>query len=202
MTAARKAVPKLTREDWLHRVTDAVRPRFKEAGYPLPKAMHISVGFPGKKALSGRVGECWEGRASSDKAPHIFLSPFLNRDRLVKTLLHELVHAATPGAGHKGKFVVACKALGLEGKPTGAEPGLEAWNGWLLAIVTKAGKLPHATLSYAAVKKKQKKGRMVRGACACDPPRPFYASRECWERGDIACLVCDEFVQAAESEED
>lgn len=119
------------REHWLQWGVQALRPRFESVGHPLPERVHVSVGFPTKRALSvnGRViGQCWSGSASRDGSPHVFVSPTVNNGlTALGVLAHELVHAVLPvGSGHKAPFIKVCKVIGLtDGKPTHAMPGPE-----------------------------------------------------------------------------
>lgn len=160
-----------TREAWLRRAVDALRPKFDAAGYALPPNVHVSVGFPSRGALRGTrmttVGQCWNGAASADKAPHIFISPL--HDTAVgalDTLTHELVHAALPArVGHKGPFKRACLALGLtEGTPKTASAGAEL-RAELERLNAALGPWSHAALD---ARKLSKAGgtRLVKVCCA------------------------------------
>lgn len=154
-----------TREAWLQRAITALRPTFDAAGYPLPALIHVSVGFPSRGALRGTrrtvFGQCWgckEGNsASTDNAPHIFISPLHTEPvEVLSTLTHELTHAALPqGAKHGAKFVRACKVLGLtEGKPTSASAGPELRE-QLERLNAELGAWPHAALDARSLPKAQ-----------------------------------------------
>ena len=101
----------LTREAWLHRATEAFRPRFDQIGLPLPARLHISVGCGyGSRAESKHIlGQCCARRASADGVNHIFLGPQQGDPAgMLVTLLHELIHTADDCAsGHKGAFAEA-----------------------------------------------------------------------------------------------
>lgn len=152
-----------TREAWLRRAVDALRPKFTQAGYPIPVHVHVSIGFPSRGATRNRrgvtLGQCWgsvEGcTASTDKAPHIFISP-LHADgvAVLDTLAHELVHAACPaGAKHGAKFVRACNAVGLTaGKPKSRSAGVEL-RAELERLNAQLGEFPHAALDAKALPK-------------------------------------------------
>ena len=112
-------------------------------------AWRVSCGFP--KGSRGRsaakaIGQCWGTDAAADEHANIFISPVLDDPaRVLDVLLHELIHAGTPGAGHKGPFVAACKAVGLL-KPwtaTTAGPELE---GSLVAMAKEIGSYPHGAM--------------------------------------------------------
>src|ERR1700730_701596 len=87
-----------TREDWLRRATEELRPDFLRISAPLPERIQVSIGFPSTRALSARrrrVGECWGPAASADRMPHIFISPLLTSPvEVLAVHAHELVHTA------------------------------------------------------------------------------------------------------------
>lgn len=150
----------MTREEWLQAAVSALRPRFKNAGFELPALVHVSVGFPSRRALASKrgavIGQCWSGAHSADKAPHIFISPLLGSGvDALDTLAHELVHAVMPaGTGHKAPFVRACKALGLTAGPPksqGAGPELREE----LERLNAQSPYPHASLDARAIEKPQ-----------------------------------------------
>ena len=166
-----------TREAWLERAIDALRPTFETAGYPLPKRIHVSVGFPSRGGLRGThgvtLGQCWGSNAgcdvSTDKAPHIFISP-LHTDpvAVLDTLVHELAHAAAPsGAKHGAKFVKVCNAVGLtEDKPKSRRAGA-ALIAELARLNVELGDWPHAALDARGLPKAQA-ARLVKVSCeAC-----------------------------------
>lgn len=152
-----------TREDWLTRAVDALRPHFAESGHPVPDAVRVSVGWP--RASRKAIGQCWKRSAAKDGVSQVFISPVLasSLDAL-DTLAHELLHAAIdPHGGHGGLFVTARKAIGLTaGKPTcaGAGPELRAL---LTKIAGKLGEYPHAALNPAEVTKQTT--RLVKVEC-------------------------------------
>lgn len=140
----------MTREDWLTRATDRLRPRFAALGQPIPDAVRVAVGFPSRGAMAvrkRRLGECWAPAASVDGVAQLFVSPVLATPLdVLGVLMHELAHAATPGAGHRGPFTRLIRGLGLAGKPTATEPGPEL-AAELVALARAIGPLPHAALN-------------------------------------------------------
>lgn len=138
-----------TREAWLHRAVEVYRARFDEVGYPLPEKLHVSVGFSyGSKAESQRTrGCCWERGASADNVNHIFISPQLaDTAQVLLTLLHECIHATLDCEdGHRGRFAEIATRLGLVGKKTSSEAGVDLG----LELITLAevlGEYPHGQL--------------------------------------------------------
>lgn len=145
--------PKVTREAWLHKAIDALRPRFATAAMPLPDKIYISVGFGyGAKRESGKIlGQCWARASSDDNVNHIFISPEVNETpRVLDILIHELIHAADDCRnGHKGPFAKAAKALGLQGKMTATTAG-DALAADMAKVAKALGEYAHAALHAAS----------------------------------------------------
>jgi hypothetical protein len=159
-----------TREQWLCDATNELRPLFAPF-IELPLVIHTSIGFPSKHALARkkqRIGECWAAKASTDNNCHIFISPVLvSPFEILDTLVHELVHVVTPGAGHKGQFIRVSKQIGLTAnKPTSAGAG-EVLKATLDVLATKLGTLPHPALVPSYDKAKTQSTRMLKALCEC-----------------------------------
>jgi len=158
-----------SREEWLGRLVDALRPTFAELGHPLPERIRVSCGWPSRSALSGkarRIGEAWSHRCSGDGAHETFLSPTLaDPVEVGAVLVHELVHHAVGvEAGHKGPFRACALAVGLTG-PMRATTAGETLSARLHALAEELGPYPHAALNGGAGVKKQTT-RMLKVTCA------------------------------------
>jgi hypothetical protein len=123
--------PKMTAEHWLHLFQQNLRPRFREAGYPLPGNVEIHCGYPKSKRALGefhRNAAAMKRRplarltatpAPTPEAPpaahHLFILPDLDDSRdVAAVLVHELIHAAMPASvNHQRPYQDACRALGL-----------------------------------------------------------------------------------------
>lgn len=121
--------PIRTREEWLTRAIDHLRPLYIAAGSPLPETIRVSIGFPSTRGLSATkraVGECWKPASSVDGVHSIFISPVTKTgEAALDTLCHELVHAAIEELGHGKAFRRLATAIGLEGKMTSTVAGTE-----------------------------------------------------------------------------
>lgn len=118
MTKTRKTTP--TREQWLQDAAKVLRQRIRQtSGVKVPQ-VNISVGFPGGRGdKTGVIGQCWNKAVIKNGRPTIFISPVLDdKVRILDVLLHEMVHAAHPMAGHGAEFKATAVAAGLEGKMT------------------------------------------------------------------------------------
>jgi hypothetical protein len=154
MSAPTSPVLHVTREEWLNSAIDAVRPMFTEAGYPIPQRVRVSVGWGyGAYAESKFIlGQTWATVTSADFVPAVFISPAIDdADIALGVLLHELVHVVDDCKnGHRGDFVTIARAVGLEGKPTQAFPGV-ALQASIITITETLGHYPHAALNVNAV---------------------------------------------------
>jgi hypothetical protein len=133
----------LRRQEWLEAAVEALRDRFAIAGYDVPQQVRVTIGWPKKAAVCGRVGECWSTEASSDRYAEMFISPELTRGPyIVEVLAHELIHATVgTDAGHGPLFKRCALAIGLRGpmRSTSAGPELTAW---IDAVIARIGIYP------------------------------------------------------------
>lgn len=156
----------MTREEWLNKAVDELRPLFKEAGASLPKQIHVSVGFPGGRGPKRHViGQCWAPEAVSDSKPSIFISPVHKKpvDILV-TLTHELVHAQGR-KGHRKEFSDLAAKVGLI-KPWTSTPAGEDLIKRLKVIAKRLGAFKHGTINPTFIKRQTT--RLLKVACPDD----------------------------------
>src|SRR5438105_1381796 len=109
-----------TREQWLGRAIEMMRPEFAAAGAPLPENLAVSCSWPSGNPRTV-IGECWVAEASSRGYVEVFISPVLDQvagvQGVLVTLRHELVHAAGR-RGHGKEFRALAMELGLSGPMT------------------------------------------------------------------------------------
>lgn len=157
-----------TREDWAQAFLQAVRPVFQDrAGVTLPASVRIGVGWTNKGARAKAIGECWTHEASADGTSEIIVSPKLGEGaRVADVVTHELIHAGVGLAcGHRGAFMKAARALGLEGKMTATVAGPD-FHAWASPILAALGDYPHATLDGALSSGPKKQGtRQLKFEC-------------------------------------
>jgi hypothetical protein len=139
----------VVREEWLLRAGERTAAILKQTtGLAVPRH-YVSVGFPkGAKARGNTAGQCWDGALSSDRRPHLFLSPVLSEPLdVLAALLHEQIHAAVgPAAGHRHGFVKAAKTAGLLRPWVRTTPGPEL-SGRSNTLAVEMGAYPHAALT-------------------------------------------------------
>lgn len=153
------------REQWLHDAAVLIIAEFPQAfdlfgsaGVKHLANIRVSTGFPSRRGENGKViGQCWNSKSAKDQSHHIFINPLLEDPiRVLSTVAHELVHAADDGEhAHKGLFVKAIRAMGLEGKPTATFAGPE-FEKFAKGVVKQLGKYPHVALAPTLVTKTQK----------------------------------------------
>lgn len=160
-----------SREGWLQKAVDLMKPLFQQHGYKIP-AVKVSCGWPSVKGLSAkrrRIGECWSKSAATDGVCQIFVSPWLEKadgpEGVLSILVHEVVHAVVGvEEGHNKVFGKCARAVGLEGKLTATTAGEE-----LCASIAKwaaaLGGYPHAKLDLAKRPVKKQTTRMIKCVC-------------------------------------
>jgi len=161
-----------TREEWLKELADKFTPVIHEmTDLAFPK-FRVTCGFPSKGGTLGRKsrtrGQCWSALNSDDEHAEIFISPVENDGKEIAAILvHELIHAALPDAGHKKPFQSAAKKLGLE-KPFTATVPTSAFFDWAQPFLDTMPDYPHARLNaYDPVgAKKAQKNRQLK--CECE----------------------------------
>jgi hypothetical protein len=157
-----------TREEWLVAATNILRPDFENVYTPIPEKVRVTCGWPSKSGRAKKkrvVGEAWPATCSEDGYAEVFIAPTITGIEALATLVHELIHTATPGEGHRGKFRTAALGLGLEGRMTETHAG-PALIVCLQAIIEKLGTYPHAVLTPK--EKKTQGTRMLKLLCpAC-----------------------------------
>ena len=154
----------MTREAWLLQAIDLIRPDFERAGAPIP-VVRVSVGWPmGSRKI---IGQCAPAEMVDDKKPAIFISPVLvEPTKVLKTLIHECVHATGIGGHRAGDFGKLAGQLGLVApwkSSTLGEDGLLRVN----ALAEELGPYDHAGINVAERGKVQTT-RMLKAECHDD----------------------------------
>jgi hypothetical protein len=148
----------LTRQMWLEAAVVALRERFEGAGYTVPAAVRVSIGFPkGSHGRARAIDQCWASECSSDEYNEIFISPELGGSnigpRIMGVLAHELAHASVGvQAGHKTPFKQCAVAVGLTGKMT-ATVETDEFNEWAATAIERIGPYPAGAMSTFGTKK-------------------------------------------------
>lgn len=144
-----KRLNALSREEWLARLADKLRPLFEKAGADLPARIRYSCGWPSANGLSRRrrvMGECWLAHVSADESIEIFVSPLVDDTQEVGAILvHELVHACGR-RGHGKEFAALARAVGLTGPMRSSVAG-DALKRTLARLAHQCGPYPHGAMN-------------------------------------------------------
>lgn len=179
-----------TREDWLLDAIEALRPRFRQVGMPLPEMIRVSVGFGyGARAENGQIlGQTWASWASGDNVSQVFISPEMDdAARVLDVLIHELIHVADDNrSGHRGAFKTAAVALGLTGPMTATTAG-DALADEMFLLATELGAYPHTRLQPKTARVETPVGP---GGESVPAPRPSSGPKPQGTR--MRKLVCPE----------
>jgi hypothetical protein len=175
-----------TREEWLVAATNLLRSDFENVYTPIPEKVRVTCGWPSKSGRAKKkrvIGEAWPAKCSEDGYAEVFIAPTVTGMIALETLVHELLHTATPDEGHRGKFRTAAIGLGLEGKMTATHAG-PALVVCLQAIITELGEYPHAVLT--PTEKKVQSTRMLKVVC----PDCQWAARTSKKWIDLGLPTC------------
>ena len=137
-----------TRERWLLRGVEALRPVFAAHAITLP-AVRVSTGWPGGKGTKRTtLAQCWGTASVSDGVAAIFISPVLAEPvAILAALAHELCHAADDcKSGHKRGFITLTRAIGLVKPWTATQPN-EDLKATLVEIAAELGEYNHGTIT-------------------------------------------------------
>lgn len=176
----------MTREQWLLAGVELFRPRLPDLG-----PLKVSVGFP--KGGRKHLGQCWSEKVSADqKTMHIFVSPSIDSGvEALRTLLHELVHAAVGvDKKHGREFSQLAKKLGFE-KPWTQTPAGEALKVELAEAAEELGSYPHIGLEPP----RKQTTRLKLWECACEPPVKIRRAGEL----NAKCLDCGQMFVKREA---
>jgi hypothetical protein len=144
---------KITREQWLNRGIEQLKPLFIEAGYSIPDNYMISCGWPSRE-IKRAIGQCFDPELTENGTCHLFVSPVLeNPVRILDVIIHEVCHHVVGvKEKHGRKFIKLIRALGLDGKPTATFAGPELKEK-LVRIADKLGPYPHPAIKLPGADK-------------------------------------------------
>lgn len=137
------------REDWLEAAVVALEKEFFPAlGVKMPKKWRIACSFP-HRAKGTTIGQCFLPEAASDgETVHMLVAPKMDDAfQTIQTVLHEMIHAVTPGDGHKKNFRKHALAVGfttpMTRTPIDPESDLEKR---LKKVLRSLGRYPHVAI--------------------------------------------------------
>lgn len=180
----------------------AQRVRYLECAYDLirehllPEApsreqVALAYSFPTQGVANGgggTIGQCiyspLEGSAALEQLLIIVHPSEWSLDLTVLAVLaHEMAHAATPGAGHVGRFVQLIRRIGLDGRPTATVPG-SPFKRW---VERHRPGLPCFPAGSLTISRKVQGTRNRLWECGCEPAIKVRTARDTlpW-----VCTIC------------
>ena len=115
---------KVNQQTWAEAAYKLIR---EEIISTAPEEVIVTYGFPKGKRGTKHLGQCWNHPVENQQAV-IFIHPcqWTAPLEVLDTLTHEICHAATPGAGHRGAFKRLALSIGMRGpRMTTASAGPE-----------------------------------------------------------------------------
>lgn len=180
-------------QEYLYRAATALTEEF--ALDVQPQNLLYSYGFPKGRGGRGKIiGQCWNAPKPDGYDGAIFIHPcqFTTPLDVLHVLLHELIHAEHPTAGHKGEFVKECKRVGLVKPWTSTTASAETAER-LNAIAATLGDFPNAGFDSNAAAKERKGSRLRKWECACG-----VKVRVASDDFAATCGLCDEPFERAD----
>ncbi len=153
-------------QEWLLKAATAICAEFV---FKLdPASVLYSYGFPKGRGKGKAIGQCFYKPKPTGYGGAIFVHPCQWKTPLdvLHVLLHEIIHAETPGAGHKGEFVRLCKEAGLV-KPWTATTAGDACKARLNKIAESLGDFPTADFDLLSLAGKKQACRLRLYECPC-----------------------------------
>lgn len=158
----------MNREAWLTKAATLAAKNIFALDLP---AMRVSCGFPATGATAKRrrrVGECWNPSTSEAEVSEVFISPLVHDAyEVVGILVHEMIHAYHPEAGHKGAFITMAQDIGLVGPWTATSIGDDLKLAIEHGVLAKLPDYPHAKMTVGT-KEKTQSTRMLKAECPDD----------------------------------
>lgn len=163
-----------TREAWLLRAVDLLRPLFLRKGHHIPGELLVSCGFASTGNKTHHIGQCWSRQSSANDCNQIFISPTLDDPfEVLDTLVHELVHAVDDCKNKHGKeFKKIALSLGMKGPMRSAGAGPELKKS-LEELIPQLGPYPHGKLKVSH-RKVVRKARARARCPECHYEVPMY----------------------------
>lgn len=159
---------------------------------PERTAVVLSYGFPkGSHGRNKAIGQCWHCGTREGHKAIVFVHPcqWTAPIDTLHVLIHEMIHCATPGKGHRKEFSQLAARVGLVKPWTATTPGPELSARLNGDILKSLPPFPAASFDPSTIKKQ--KSRLRLWQCACGTK-----IRAASDSLDITCNSCgEEFTQ-------
>lgn len=178
---------------WLERAYALLRDKYLPEA---PKIATITFGFtyqrPSKKNEGKAIGQYWNGLVKTETPEEkncIILHPYNFDDpiKVLSTLLHEMIHAAVPNAGHRAPFSQLASRIGLCKPWTATTPSPKLAGELVLEILPVLGAIPsgHGDIDDEESRRKKQRTRLRKWQCPCG-----NIARVAKDHWNAKCLDC------------
>lgn len=161
---------------------------------PKREAVILSYGFPkGSHGRNKAIGQCWHCGTKQGHKAIVFVHPcqWCSPLETLHVLIHEMIHCATPGKGHRREFSQLAARCGLVKPWTATTPSDQLRQRINDEIAKQLPPFPAASFDPASVKRTIQKCRMRLWECGCG-----LKIRAANDDLDITCNACgEEFVK-------
>ena len=187
----------MTREEYLNRGVESLRPIFALTGAPIAKAIRVTCGFPPSWKRTGDVGDCIPDTSSADSHYEILISPTIaDPVKVFETLIQQLCRTTAGAHSYTSTaFDAIAHAMGL--MPVGKwriVAGAPDFADRYVELIAELGEYPHAEINLSAVTTQTT--RMLKAYCPCLGANPLdqYKVRitSAWaNQGMPICPLCN-----------
>ena len=181
----------MNREAWLQAAGAELSTYLKQVTGKVVPPFHVSVGWPFTSPRK-RLAECWHSKASADGVNQIFISPVLDTERALISLVHELCHVYDGCENGHGKgFIDYARPAGLM-EPWAASTAGDELNREISRIIEELPEYPHSIMAMTE-KQTPQATRMKKLEC----PECGYVVRTTQKWLDVgvpSCPAGDELV--------
>lgn len=160
----------------------------KEA--PKREEVILSYGFPkGNHGRNKAIGQCWHCGTKQGHKAIVFVHPcqWCNPLETLHVLIHEMIHCATPGKGHRKEFSQLAARVGLIKPWTATTPGPDLTRRINGDFIKCLPPFPAASFDPRSITKPKQKSRMRLWECGCG-----LKIRAANDDLDITCNSCGE----------
>jgi len=187
---------------WLERAYALLRSKYLPEA---PKSATVTFGFThqraSKKNQGKPIGQYWSGLVETETPEEkncIILHPYNFDDpiKVLSTLLHEMIHATVPDAGHRAPFSRLAKRVGLCKPWTATTPNPKLVEEFKKDILPVPGPIPPGYGDINQEKKhKKQKTRLRKWQCPCG-----QIARVAKDNWNAKCLDCGGLYELADKD--
>lgn len=157
---------------------------------PKREEVVLSYGFPkGNHGHMRAIGQCWHCGTKQGHKAIVFIHPvqWINPLETLHVLIHEMIHCAAPGKGHRKEFSQLAARVGLIKPWTATTPGPELSRRINAEFSKQLPPFPAASFDVRSIQKTVQKCRLRLWECDCGTK-----IRAASDDLNITCNTCGE----------